>query len=180
MEIAWNPTEEGVTAGYIAWGKGIASFGSFLGEEPSLKSLTSCKAEAEAGLCGQKKFCCWRRRNLLPALRSRCIQGNISPCCLIKKQHRTRAEPTFHLSSPKLLALSTPGSAAREASFPQPRLFPPRTLFSLPGCPWVLRGPWQNPPALQAAGWMQAAPQPAGTCRKLLVSFPPQHFPSGG
>lgn len=42
-------------AGCITQDKWIASSGSILGEEPSLKSLTSYKAQPKVGLCGQKK-----------------------------------------------------------------------------------------------------------------------------
>lgn len=57
MEIVWSLMEEGVLAGCITQNKWITSLGSFLGEAPSLKSLTSSKAEAKVELYGQKKYC---------------------------------------------------------------------------------------------------------------------------
>lgn len=54
MEIVQNLMEEGIMAECITQDKWIASLGSFLGQEPSLKSLTSCKAEAEVVLWPEK------------------------------------------------------------------------------------------------------------------------------
>lgn len=54
MEIMWNFMEEGIMVGWISQDKWIVSLGSFLAEELSLKSLTSCKARLKWGFVARK------------------------------------------------------------------------------------------------------------------------------
>lgn len=46
--------EEGIMVGWISQDKWIVSLGSFLAEELSLKSLTSCKARLKWGFVARK------------------------------------------------------------------------------------------------------------------------------
>lgn len=92
------------------------------------------------------------QRNFLPALHSYCIQGNIALCCLIKKQHCTRAKPTFHFSSSKLWALNTPGQGGTGIA----QALPSQTPLPNPGLSLVLERILAEPPC-PAGCWMDVA-----------------------